>query len=208
MPKTKVRFFLSEPSANFSDPRACLKIKALFKIHVFFFFFFTPSPAGEVPWPWRQRQNSHWDLTQRASSGGWGLLVASAPLQKPLEVVLQVKPEPFTPSLWEIFCGGFGTRHPLLQQLGARQLPTLVPVLLARGLRGSALTTGSPQRAVQAVQPAASAIWRVTTSCCDIRDFFPVEDCVCKCDARFLGCRQPVGNFAPVKTNWAEQVSP
>lgn len=41
MPKTKVRFFLSEPSANFSDPRACLKIKALFKIHVFFFFFFS-----------------------------------------------------------------------------------------------------------------------------------------------------------------------
>lgn len=43
MPKTKVRFFLSEPSANFSDPRACLKIKALFKIHFFFFFFHTIS---------------------------------------------------------------------------------------------------------------------------------------------------------------------
>lgn len=89
------------------------------------------------------------------------------------EVILQVKtPEPFTPSQWECFCGGFGTRHPQLQQLGAGQLPTLVPVLLARGLHGSAPTTGSPQRAAQAVQPAASAIWRVTTSCCDISFFF------------------------------------
>lgn len=92
------------------------------------------------------------------------------------------------------------------------------PPVAAAGGRAAAHTgtcaagPGAPRLSPNHWQPPASSTGCAASSKCHLACydfvlryqfffFFPVEGCVCKCDARFLGCRQPVGNFAPVKTN-------